>query len=336
MSVRVHEGDAPRVRAAIIGCGRIASGYDGTLDDANVYSHAKAYLLNPHVDLVAACDVAADQRAAFARKWGGQISLFDTPRALLAGVNGLDLVSICTPTPSHYSDLLSVLDTDIPYVLCEKPLVDSLDRVDDVIERYEARNKTLLVNHALRWEPGILQLKARVESDPSSVQAVHAVYAKGLQHNGIHIVDLTLFLFGEPTHIRKISEFEEVPGDPTCSFVLTYPRFSVYITGLAEKHYSVFEYTVYLADDKIVMTDLTTRIVRYPAEPHPFLAGYTSLSSVGKPWPCRQTRNMSNVIDDVVEGIRSQKRSLFRCGPAEARATMACLQRISASPCLPD
>jgi predicted dehydrogenase len=322
------------LRVAIIGCGKIGSDYDVSLEDGHVYSHTKAYLLNPHAELVAACDLSASQRRAFENKWGRQVRLFDTSTELFAETPNLDLVSICTPTSSHHADLLRVLEADVPHVLCEKPLARDADEAADIARRYDEHGRVLCVNHVLRWEPGVIALKERLSSPRCAVTAVNVVYAKGLRHNGLHAVDLSLYLFGEPSQIIKLNEFEEVPGDPTCDFVLVYPEFNVSFTGLPEKHYSIFEYTIYSDDGKVAITDLTTRILRHRAVDHPFLSGYRSLSNEHEELPCRQDRNMENVINDVVEGIRSRNPSLFRCTSADAMLTMGYLQRIRESPCL--
>jgi predicted dehydrogenase len=186
----------------------------------------------------------------------------------------------------------------------------------------------------LRWEPGILRLRDQLLSSRSTVEAVHVVYAKGLRHNGLHVVDLSLFLFGEPLELFKVSQFEETPGDPTCNLIFVYPGFSIYVTGLPEQNYSIFEFTVYLSDSKITITDLTTRMLRYSRIDHPILSGYRQLSSEPEVLACHQHRNMENVINDVVEGIRSDDPRLLRCTAADARLTMEYLQRIAELPCL--
>jgi predicted dehydrogenase len=323
-----------RVRAAVVGCGNIGSDYDRGLEDEFVYSHAKAFLLNPHTDLVAACDISDERRARFRSKWGERVRVFDDPAEMLATAGGLDVISICTPTACHEADLLRILETDIPYVLCEKPLVGRLDTFDEIVGRYAKAGKTLLVNHVLRWEPGILRIKEELAASPNTVEAVHVVYAKGLQHNGLHAVDLSLFLFGEPLQVFKVSQFEELPGDPTCSAVFVYPDFSIHFSGLPEKNYSIFEYTIYGSESKITITDLTTRIARHSRVDHRVLTGYRHLSGEPEEMPCRQHRNMENVINDVVEGIRSDDPRLFRCTAADARLTMGYLQRIAELPCL--
>jgi len=321
------------LKAAIIGCGNIGSGYDNSLEDPYVYSHAKAYLLNPHVDLIAVCDQDPVKLKEFSRKWGSGIECFQNSGDLLTR-HSPDILSICTPTSLHEKDLLRVLDTDIPYVLCEKPFVEDLERAVEVSDLYRCSGKTLIINHVLRWEPGIQKIRDHLEQRAfGPVQTVSAVYAKGLVHNGIHIVDLTIQLFGEPTDILKLSEFTEVPDDPTCSFVFFYPGFQVVFFGLQERCYSIFEYTMFLEKAKIIITDLTNRILLSKAVSHPFLDGYRYLSSEPEAIPSHQYENMALVINDIIMGILENRPGLFRCTAENACRTLNYLKLIRELEC---
>ncbi len=322
-----------RIKAAIIGCGRIGSSYDNGFEDSYVYSHTKAYLRNPWVDLVAVCDQDPSKLEEFNSKWGSQIECFSSTDDLLTR-HRPDLLSICTPTAVHEQDLLRALDTDIPYILCEKPLVEDLGHAAEIADRYRRSGRMLIVNHVLRWEPGIREIHDYLkEGTFGQVQAVSAVYAKGLVHNGIHVVDLTLEMFGEPTDILKLSEFTEVPADSTCSFVFFYPGFQVLFLGLRERCYSIFEYTLFLEGGKIVITDLTNHISCTTVVSHPFLAGYRYLSPESNVIASHQYENMACVINDIVSGILHNKPELFRCRAEEACRTMNYLQRIRELPC---
>lgn len=322
-----------RLKAAIIGCGKIGSSYDNGHEDPYVYSHAKAYLLNPHVDLIAVCDQDPFKLKEFSQKWGSGIECFESRDDLLAH-HCPDILSICTPTPVHEKDLLRALDTDIPYVLCEKPFVEDLERAGEISDLYSRSGKSLIINHVLRWDPGIQKIRNHLELGTlGSVQTVSAVYAKGLVHNGIHIVDLTLKLFGEPTDILKLSEFTEVPDDSTCSFVFFYPGFQVVFFGLRERCYSIFEYTMFLEGGKIIITDLTNRILISKVVSHPFLDGYRYLSPEPESIPNHQYENMALVINDIIKGILENRPDLFRCTAEDACRTLNYLKQIRELEC---
>lgn len=318
-----------QLKAAIIGCGKIGSGYDKGLGDPNVYSHAKAYLLNPHVDLVAVCDQDPLKLEQFAITWGSCIERFERMEALLSRFGDIDLLSLCTPTPAHEANLLRILETNIPYILCEKPLVQNYNTARRITDLYKRDGKSLIVNHVLRWDPGIQTIRSYLSTGLlGPLQTATAVYAKGLFHNGSHIVDLAVHLFGEPKHMVKLSEFEELPDDPTASFVFFYPGFQIVFLGLQESCYSAFEYALYFEKGKILITDLTNSILFYKVVAHPFLDGYRFLSSESEPIPSQQHKNMALVINDVVDGILFKKPALFRCTAEDACHILSYLIKI--------
>jgi len=323
------------IKAAIVGCGNIASEYDADINDANVYSHTKAYLLNECVELTAVCDPSKVQREKFDKKWGKSINQYDSLQSLLKKNSDLDLISICSPTKNHYSDLLEILESEIRYILCEKPFIENTHEIDSISKKFSDKGKVLMVNHLLRWEPGIIQIKNKLSDHNSSyIQGVQVNYAKGLMHNGVHVVDLTLFLFGQPEKIHKISEFEEIHGDPTSDFIFIYSNFSVTFMGLLESSYSIFEYKIYTRNEKFEITDLTNSIYQYSVKEHPFLNGYKYLSPNENIIPSFQNQNMSSVINDIVDGIRNGNPKLFQCLAKDASLTMKYLQIIKEEICL--
>ena len=91
-------------RAAIIGCGRIASTIEDELRDwpglqALPYSHAGAYRAARGVELVAAAEPDEKKLAEFGQRWGVS-ELFSNADEMLESVRP-DLVSICVPTRLH-------------------------------------------------------------------------------------------------------------------------------------------------------------------------------------------------------------------------------------------
>src|SRR5438093_12291620 len=94
----------PTYRVGIIGTGRIASTIQDEVEDGPFhwllpYSHAGAYAAVPATRVVAAADTDATRRDEFARRWKVP-AVYADHRQMLARER-LDVVSICTPTPSH-------------------------------------------------------------------------------------------------------------------------------------------------------------------------------------------------------------------------------------------
>ena len=124
------------MRVGIVGAGYIAA------------AHASAYAHTDGVDVVAVADHVPEKAERLARRVGA------TPAADLNDVlrAGPDLVSICTPTPSHHDLVLHALDAGV-HVLCEKPVARTLAEGEAIVAAAEAATGTVMVGHVSRFEP---------------------------------------------------------------------------------------------------------------------------------------------------------------------------------------
>ena len=89
-------------RAALIGCGKIASEFadDPGLASAGICTHAQAYAATPEIQLVAVCDSDPAKLQRCGERWKVAARYRDAGR-LLAEVRP-DIVSVCTPDATHY------------------------------------------------------------------------------------------------------------------------------------------------------------------------------------------------------------------------------------------
>ncbi|MEV5518524.1 Gfo/Idh/MocA family oxidoreductase [Streptomyces flaveolus] len=113
---------AAALRAAVIGCGNVAG------------NHAAAYRDLPGVDLVACADVDPDRAARLARPYGAVAS---HPDDLFGPGLDLDLVSVCTPHPTHEAVVTRAAAHGV-HVLCEKPIATELAAVGRMVAACEA------------------------------------------------------------------------------------------------------------------------------------------------------------------------------------------------------
>src|SRR5712692_1933301 len=101
------------LRGAVIGLGNVA-----------IHGHLPGWLGRPDVRISAAADSRPAQRVECEARLPGA-RWYDSPEDLLAG-EPLDFVDISTPPSSHAPLIRSALERGL-HVLCEKPLVSSLD-----------------------------------------------------------------------------------------------------------------------------------------------------------------------------------------------------------------
>jgi len=116
--------------------------------------HARIYAEMPHVELVGLADPDRARVAEMACMYGTRP--YGDPRDLLR--EGPDAVSIAVPTTLHKSVALAAIEKGVN-VLIEKPIADTIQNADKIIEAAEERGVKLLVGHVERHNPAVVRLK---------------------------------------------------------------------------------------------------------------------------------------------------------------------------------
>lgn len=232
------------LKVIIIGCGRIAGGYDdhASPDDWPL-SHAGAYTHHGGFEIIACVDPDIGKRELFQQKWNVPWGV-SYPEELGDSDLTVDVVSICSPTELHSQHLKTVLRWGPNLVFCEKPLTHDLSETEHLIRCYESAGIPLVVNFTRRWAPDICSLKEHLkQAFWGQIYSVSAIYNKGILNSGSHMVDLISFLFGSLKILavgRGVYDFW--PDDPSVPALLeTKERIPVALSISHAKHYALFE-----------------------------------------------------------------------------------------------
>ncbi len=124
------------LRVGIVGAGYIAG------------AHGAAYAATPGVRIVGVADPVPGKAERLAGLVGAD------PMSSLADLlaTGVDLVSICTPTPSHHDLVVHALDAGL-HVLCEKPVARTLADAARIVDAARTARGILMIGHVSRFEP---------------------------------------------------------------------------------------------------------------------------------------------------------------------------------------
>lgn len=208
-------------RVLILGCGAIAGGYDAERDlSAWPLSHAGAIARDSRFKLAACVDPDDAARAAFAKRWGVSLS-----HANLENLNsqpgGFDVIVIASPTAHHAAHLEWALGVQPRLVFCEKPLAAAPEAIPALLSAYEATRVPLAVNYTRRWAPDMVELAQGWRAQWGAFLAAHGTYAKGVIHNGSHMVDLLHMMLG-PLGLHGVgtARFDHWDDDPSVSALL--------------------------------------------------------------------------------------------------------------------
>jgi predicted dehydrogenase len=136
---------APKVKFAIIGCGRIAQ------------RHAEH--IAKYAELTAVCDIEEDKSNSLAKQYN-VLAFYSIDKLLDFG--NFDVVSICSPNGLHAHHSIKALNAGF-HVLCEKPLAISVQDCGEMIKAAEKANRRLFAIKQNRFNPPVSAVKKVIE-----------------------------------------------------------------------------------------------------------------------------------------------------------------------------
>lgn len=214
--------DGGRLGVAVQGAGNVAT------------EHLKAYIANPHCDVVAIGGSTKEKAAAKARQVGldpDTIGIYDDYDALLAHP-GLHALSICTPHARHAQETIAAANAG-KHILIEKPVALSLADLRAMDAAVTAAGVRTVVGFVLRWNPLVTTAKALLDDGAfGQTLYVQTDYwhngeqggypgAKGrlgkgsvsaMLSGGCHAMDLARYLMGSDIVEVTAHEFTALPG----------------------------------------------------------------------------------------------------------------------------
>ncbi len=188
------------LRGGLIGCGFFAA------------NHLHAWRDAGGADIVALCDRDETRLNAAGGAFG--IEALYTDAARMFAAERLDFVDIATTAPSHRALVELAARQRVP-VICQKPFAPTPDPARAMTEAAAAAGIALMVHENFRWQTPLLAVRRAVESgrigvpfwgrvsfrsafDVFSGQPYLAQGARFIIEDlGIHLLDLSRFLFGE-------------------------------------------------------------------------------------------------------------------------------------------
>ena len=224
-----------KVRVGVVGVGALAQ-----------EAHLPSYGRRQDVEVVAFADpeVARVQAAAekFAKEHSKPVPIVyaSIDDMIAAQGSNLDAVSICTPNVWHVPLALKALDAGY-HVLLEKPMATKVEEARQLAERVKATGKVLMVGMSHRYREDVEALKRFIDSG----ELGDIYYAKTrilrrrgtpkgwftdmstsgggpLMDIGVHALDLTWWLLGQPEPSRVSGYLHQGIGNDGVSFIHTW------------------------------------------------------------------------------------------------------------------
>lgn len=134
------------LRVAVIGVGSMGR------------NHARIYLDLPDVELVGVADASDQAARAIAKRYATHAY---TDYAQLLDEQRPDAVTVAVPTVNHFEVALQVIQRGI-HILIEKPIAFSVEEGRQLVAAAERAGVQLMVGHIERFNPAVVELKARL------------------------------------------------------------------------------------------------------------------------------------------------------------------------------
>ena len=156
--------------------------------------HARLLSGIPEANLVGIYDIDAQRAQKMAEKIGTKA--YPTGSALIQDV---EAVTIAVPTPAHYAVAKECLEAGL-HCLVEKPLTNTVEEAESLIELAQKQNRILQVGHVERFNPAVVEMCRHVDR-PVFIEANRlGPYDPRVSHIGvvldlmIHDLDIVLSL----------------------------------------------------------------------------------------------------------------------------------------------
>lgn len=240
------------VKALIIGCGNIGGLYD--LENDNIQTHAKAISKNDWIEKVDVFDINIELQKKICDKYDFNGLTFDEK----INFKNYNIVCINTPTDTHFQYLKLCLESNVRLIVCEKPVSNSIDELDEIRSLYNSGESKIIVNYFRRFLTSYLHLKNKINFKKKELKKIHVKYYKGFLNNCGHAFDTIEFLTETnltPTNIKVLKkDFDFFKDDPTITANFFSNNIEFNVQGIDLKH-KTFEILFKFENHEILLKD---------------------------------------------------------------------------------
>lgn len=292
-----------KINAGIIGLGNIGSIFDEDPKRKQVSSHAGAYLASPNVEIVAGADPDITRLNRFSKRCP-QAGIYQDYGEMLND-NRLDIVSICSPTASHFEILSRVTDSDTRAIFCEKPIASRIEDARQMVDICQAKSIILAVNHTRRWDQRYRHVKEYIDQGKIGViRSIIGNYSDKVFMVGTHLIDMLRYYGGYVDWVTGEGENLE-SDDPAISGLLFFRNGAKgFITCNGKRENLIFEIDVLGSEGRIRIVDNghLTEFFRFNESDR--YSGYQELKRQAVPEVNVARNPLVTAIENVIECLQ--------------------------------
>ena len=292
-----------RLRAAIIGTGRIGSTLERDPLRTKPHTHAGWYVSHPHILLSGGADTNPERLAQFGADWGlPDDRLFSAYPDLLAAVRP-DLVSVCAYAPERVSMAQAALRAGARGLWLEKAVATSMASARELREAADAAGASVVVNHPRAQDPHYRAVRRIIEDGTlGPLESIHVLFSGHLIHTGTHawevldgwcgpwaevrtwpdVVSAADAPSGSRPHADAAPGSHATPADPSTAADIggrVHVRFAngvdAFVSG-GRKCYFIFQFDLIFARGRVLLGNDVNRVL--VTGPSPRYSGFVELT----------------------------------------------------------
>lgn len=324
-----------KLKSAIIGLGKIGLTYDFEKTRIHPSSHFLGYLQNSNYELVFSVDPNMEKEIEI-KKITNNVQWFPTIQDAINNnkFKDIDVVSICTPPQCHMDNIRQIAyHTDVKFLFCEKPLVNSCFEYKELKKIIRERNVNIIPNISRRWSPGISRMRdVLISEELGKVKKIHVRYTRGIYNTGSHLFDLINYCLNSKIKkviaLSKTYTSSEPESSFTCFFINDNGSEGL-IEAINDEYYYLFEIDFYLEKGKIEFRNSGDDVIIYKTKEHHLFEGFKELVEAYKISNIMEISNISIALQNIYNYVKGKEK--IKCTVDDAIYPIRVAEAISES-----
>lgn len=298
---------------AIIGFGNIGFFFSRDKKRKKVWSHYQAYSNNSKTNVVAIVEINFFKRQLIKKNFKN-IFVFKNIEELRSSKLRIDIISICTPTITHYEVLKYSMKLNPKLIICEKPLCSNINQSKKIVKMIRKKKINLVINHQLRFKKNIILARKLIDKKIiGDIKSINSYYTSKIFNIGTHLIDLLRFVINK-NPISIYAFFSKYSSkDPTLSGTLIFKKNIICtINSSAEKFNYIYEIDILGSKGRLKLIDAGEIIELYKYLPSINFTGYKELKKVKLPYKYFSDYKIYNdpmkiLFDEAINSIKNKR-----------------------------
>ncbi len=242
------------MKILILGCGNIGALYD--FENESILTHAKAFSIHNNSKMFF-YDIDSKLAKTVAEKY--QSNFISNQNDIK--FDEFDCISICTPTNTHFDLLVKAINANVKLIICEKPISNSKNELENLNRIYKDSNSRILVNYIRRFQPEYIKLKNYIHDllTKEELTNISIRYQRGFINNCSHAFDVISFLTSLKVKLAEIKKqnivYDHFEYDPTISIMASWNTANLNVLGLSNVQFSHFEIDLFFKTVKVAILE---------------------------------------------------------------------------------